>query len=216
MTAGGTAAHESAPLPPWVRAAVDAARRVGFAHSCLPGVGALLRVLAAGVVGGRIGETGTGCGVGLAWLVDGAGSGTTILSVEHDADRAMDAKSLFAHLAHVEVMHGDAAELLDRGPFDLLVLDGGPGSGKMGEEAVDPKRVLTPGGLLVIDDFTPSTSWPPRMPDGTIDDARVWWLTHPDLHATEILVAAEGTAAVLLARRRRPGAPGNDRGDEPL
>jgi predicted O-methyltransferase YrrM len=57
-------------LPPLVERAVDLARREGFAHSCRPEHGRLLYALAAGA--GTIGETGTGCGVGLAWL---AGSG---------------------------------------------------------------------------------------------------------------------------------------------
>ncbi|WP_204760823.1 hypothetical protein [Lentzea nigeriaca] len=73
MTDSGTAAYDHcADLPPLVAAAVRAARQAGFAHSCLPEQGRLLRTLAGGVGGGVIGETGTGCGVGLAWLVSGA------------------------------------------------------------------------------------------------------------------------------------------------
>ena len=45
---------------------MDLARRESFAHSCRPEHGRLLYALAAGA--GTIGETGTGCGVGLAWL----------------------------------------------------------------------------------------------------------------------------------------------------
>ena len=55
--------HRPAPL---VERAVDLARRLGFANSCRPEHGRLLRALAAGA--GTIGETGTGCGAGLAWL----------------------------------------------------------------------------------------------------------------------------------------------------
>jgi Xaa-Pro aminopeptidase len=62
----GTASYEGlTDLPPLVERAVDLARREGFAHSCRPEHGRLLHALAAGA--GRIGETGTGCGVGLAW-----------------------------------------------------------------------------------------------------------------------------------------------------
>ncbi len=67
MSAEGTAAYDGlTDLPPLVQRAVDLARRLGFAYSCRPEHGRLLRALAAGA--GTIGETGTGCGVGLAWL----------------------------------------------------------------------------------------------------------------------------------------------------
>jgi hypothetical protein len=54
-------------LPPLVDRAVSLARREGFGNSCRPEQGRLLFALAAGA--GVIGETGTGCGVGLAALV---------------------------------------------------------------------------------------------------------------------------------------------------
>ena len=62
-------------MPPLVVRAVVLANELGFEYSCLPEQGRLLRVLAAGRAGGRIGETGTGCGVGLAWMVSGASPG---------------------------------------------------------------------------------------------------------------------------------------------
>ncbi|MFE5325215.1 hypothetical protein ACFRCG_02160 [Embleya sp. NPDC056575] len=72
MSLTGTDAYRDAgALPPLVRRAVEAARRHGFAFSCRPEQGRLLRVLAAGATH-RIGETGTGYGVGPAWLATGA------------------------------------------------------------------------------------------------------------------------------------------------
>src|SRR2546421_333045 len=66
MSPQGTAAYDGlTDLPPLVERAVDLARRLGFANSCRPEHGRLLHALAAGA--GTIGETGTGCGVGLAW-----------------------------------------------------------------------------------------------------------------------------------------------------
>lgn len=73
MTLDGTAAYdEREDLPLVVQRAVEAARFQGFTNSCLPSHGRLLRLLAGGVGEGVIGETGTGCGVGLAWLASGA------------------------------------------------------------------------------------------------------------------------------------------------
>ena len=65
-------------LPPLVERARTVARQIGFPltrqeaspgrpSACLPGVGRFLGVLAAGCRAGRIGEIGTGAGVGAAW-----------------------------------------------------------------------------------------------------------------------------------------------------
>ena len=71
MSPHGTAAYDGlTDLPPLVGRAVGLARRLGFANSCRPEHGRLLHALAAGAA--AIGETGTGCGVGLAWLASGA------------------------------------------------------------------------------------------------------------------------------------------------
>ena len=87
MSPQGTAAYDGlTDLPPLVERAVGLARPVGFANSCRPEHGRLLHALAAGA--GTIGETGTGCGVGLAWLASGARPGTRLVSVEIDAERA--------------------------------------------------------------------------------------------------------------------------------
>jgi len=112
----GTAAYEGlipgTDLPPLVERAVDLARRLGFANSCRPEHGRLLRALAAGA--GTIGETGTGCGVGLAWLASGARPGTRLVSIEIDAERAGLVASLFADLHHLAVLAGDWREIYRR------------------------------------------------------------------------------------------------------
>ena len=87
MSPLGTASYDGlTDLPSLVERAVDLARRLGFANSCRPEHGRLLHALAAGA--GTIGETGTGCGVGLAWLASGARPGTRLVSVEIDTERA--------------------------------------------------------------------------------------------------------------------------------
>ncbi|MFD0691327.1 O-methyltransferase [Actinomadura fibrosa] len=184
-------------LPPLVRRAVDAARRSGFAFSCRPEQGRLLSVLAGGVQE-RIGETGTGCGVGLAWLASGARQGVRLVSVERDRERARVAAGVFDGLGHVEVLHDGWEAIADHGPFDLLVLDGG-GQGKDGA-AADPARLLKPGGVVVIDDFTPATAWPPMF-GGSPDLARLHWLEHVDLHAAELRLAAD--LSVIVGTRYR-------------
>jgi len=179
MSNGGTRAHEVLPgLPPLVQAAVARAHEVDFAQSCLPSHGRLLQVLAGGIEG-MIGETGTGCGVGLAWLASGARPGTRLVSVDHDAGLVQAARAVFGAVPEVEVIHGDWRQLRLHGPFDLLALDGG-GQGKGSEPPFEPEEWLRPGGLLVLDDFTPTATWPPMF-DGQPDRARLHWLRHPRL-----------------------------------
>jgi predicted O-methyltransferase YrrM len=191
----GTAAYDGlADLPPLVEHAVGLARRLGFANSCRPEHGRLLRALAAGA--GTIGETGTGCGVGLAWLASGARPGTRLVSVEIDTERAGLVADLFTDLPHLAVLPGDWREIYRAGPFDLLVLDGG------GVPA-DAEQLLKPGGTLVIDDLTPASTWPPRF-EGETDQARMHWLTHPALDAAELRLAPD--LAALVATRRYPAS----------
>jgi predicted O-methyltransferase YrrM len=85
-------------LPPLVERANALARETGFpltrqeaapgvASACLPGVGRFLAVLAAGCRGGRIGEAGTGVGVGAAWMASAMPAGCTLVTVESDERR---------------------------------------------------------------------------------------------------------------------------------
>ena len=217
MSTRGTDAYQDIDnLPGLVQKAVRAARRHGFPSSCRPEQGRLLQLLAAGAPD-RIGETGTGCGVGLAWLASGASGDTSLVSVERDPDRARIAAEVFEGCDNVEVVHGDWSRIEDYGPFDLLVLDGGgqgktktgtgTGTGTGNEtggaddadrahcDTADPARLLAPGGVVVIDDFTPVTAWPPRL-GGEIDLPRVHWLEHPALHATELRLAPDLSAIV--------------------
>jgi len=195
VSVSGTAAYDrEVALPPLVASAVEAARRVGFAHSCLPAQGRLLRLLAGGAGAGVIGETGTGCGVGLAWLAGGADPGARLVSVEREPRLAAVAAEVFAADPRVEVRVAQWRDLRAAGPFDLLVLDGG-GQGKADEPPLDPEDWLRPGGLVVLDDFTPATTWPP-MHDGRPDTARLQWLCHRWLRAAEIRVSPDAATIV--------------------
>lgn len=179
--------------------AVALARQLNFEFSCRPEQGGLLQLLAAGRRGGSIGETGSGCGVGIAWLLSGGGDETSIVSVERDIRRAEQAARLFGAYPNVTIINEDWSAILDHGPFDLLILDGG-GTGKtIADVAIDPNLALKPFGTVVIDDFTPLVSWPPRH-EGKPDAARLHWLEHPALLATEVVVCAE--MSTILATRR--------------
>jgi predicted O-methyltransferase YrrM len=200
VTVGGNSAYSGhGGLPPLVEAAVTLANRVGFDHSCAPEQGQLLSILAHGWRGGRDGETGTGCGVGLAWMVEATDPATSLVSIELDHARASMAADLFASHPNVGVEHGDWTRFLKYGPFDLLVLDGG---GKCKDPSVDSPLGPAAGWLalgetVVLDDFIPAGA-PSAVGH---EAARRHWLDHPLLRATEIRLSA--TLATIVAVRVR-------------
>ena len=201
---GGTASYETTEIeiPPLVSTAVDAAVDRGFQLCCRPEIGRLIAVLAAGVPrGGRIGETGTGTGAGVAWMLSNCQPDVEIVSVEIDPGRTKCARTILADYPNVRVENTSSARIGEYGPFDLLILDGGPGSGKGDHPAAEPSKLLVPGGTLTVDDFPPMTQWPPMF-EGELDTARLLWLTHAELHTTEIRVAED--LAVLVGRRIHP------------
>ncbi len=206
MTHNGTARYRQYvpehPVPDLVREAVALSERFDFTSSVHPHTGRLLAALSGGIVGGRIGETGAGTGVGLAWMHSAAPPETELISIELDRPRAEATAELFADHANVTVLCGDANELAPQGPFDLLVLDAPGDSGPMSYGEVDPVEALTPTGTIVKDDLWPMTDWPPQTIDGAKDDLRRRLLEHPALFSTEVQVA-EGFAAVI-GRRKPP------------
>jgi predicted O-methyltransferase YrrM len=198
MSVAGTRAYEQvADLPALVAEAVRRAAEAGFETSCRPEQGRLLRVLAGGAKV-RVGESGTGYGVGIAWLLGGLANDVPIVSVERDDVAAQAAKDLYANHDQVTIINADWRALYDHGPYDLLILDGG-GQGKADSETANVDRLLLPGGTLVIDDFTPTDSWPP-MHDGEIDTARTHWLEHPLLNSVELRLA-EDLASIVAVRK---------------
>ncbi|WP_405061183.1 cytidine deaminase [Kribbella sp. NBC_01505] len=196
MSISGTQSYAGADVPELVTAAVNLAVELGFTSSCRLEQGRLLTALASGATN-VIGETGTGCGVGLAWLVCGRRPGVRIVSIERDAERADRVRRLFADIPDVEVLTGDWTLVTEQAPYDLLVLDGG---GSLTDDSgIDPSLLVHPGGTVVNDDFTPITQWPP-VHDGAVDAERLAWLTHPGLLATEIRVAPD--LSTIVATRR--------------
>lgn len=175
-------------LPDIVRRAADLADRMGFRNSCAVAYGRFLRVLAAGVPAGSIGEMGTGCGVGTAWMSSAARPGVGITTMEIDPSRAAAAATLFADSPNVTVVEGDALDLGEHGPFDLLFCDGG---GKTSDQE-RTIAMLAPGGMVVLDDLTPGRQEP--------DPVREFWLGHDDLIAIEVTLTPE-LAAIVAVRR---------------
>jgi predicted O-methyltransferase YrrM len=181
-------------MPPLVTRAEALAGRLGFTRSCTRETGRLLHLLAAQRGRARVGEIGTGCGVGTAWLVSALPPDVPLVTVELDAERAAAARGLLAADRAVRVLTGDWRTVMPaEAPFDLLFYDGG---GKQRPD-LDGDRVLGllgPGGTLVMDDLTPG-----RSVAG--DPVRSFWLAHADLAALEVTLSR--TMAAIVAVRVR-------------
>jgi len=135
--------------PPLVRRALALERELGFERSCIREVGLLLHVLAAQRGRARVGELGTGCGVGAAWIVSALPPTVPFVTVELDENRARASAELFAADENVTVLHGDWHELMPpEAPFDLLFLDSGKQHPERDGDAV--VGLLAPGATIVM------------------------------------------------------------------
>lgn len=187
----------SAPpdLPEIVSRAFDVSRKHGYVSFCRNETGRLLATLAA-TRSGTLAEFGTGCGVGTAWLRSGVRGDAAILTAELDPRLAEAAAEIFQSDDQVEVLAADWSTMRDRGPFSLLFLDASEPKNAGADMIID---LVEPGGVVVLDDFTPCASWPPVY-EGRVDSLREQWLTDERFTTVEVMVAPD--AAVLIATKR--------------
>jgi predicted O-methyltransferase YrrM len=181
-------------VPPLVRWAMALGDELAFDISCQVEVGRLLHVLAGQVREGTIGEIGTGCGVGTAWMATALRPGVRLVTVEQNEEQAEHVSRLFADHVAVTVLPGDWRGMLPYGPFALLFADAPP-KRDAPEEVIE---ALLPGGLLVLDDLTPEDQWPEEW-KGKPDLLRTFWLNDSRVQAVEVSVSPRMN--VILATR---------------
>ncbi len=207
------AIYTEVPLPELVREAMELARELGFPltpegcpgdyqgppTACIPQVGRLLQVLAAGKPGGLIGEQGAGAGVGTAWLASGLRGGARLVTAELDPALAAGVARLFAGRPDVDVRAGDWHEALHgEGPFDLLFMDAMPAADLEPANWDRTTELVKVGGHIVMDDLTPVELWPAHWHDFA-DLKRELAFTNPRLAGAEIRTTPV-TSALLLTR----------------
>jgi demethylmenaquinone methyltransferase/2-methoxy-6-polyprenyl-1,4-benzoquinol methylase len=185
-------------IPESVAAAQDGASKCGFELSSEAEVGQLMACLANAVpIGGRILEIGTGCGVGLSWIVHGIGSRADVDVVSVELDPALaDATRSVGWPSWVSIVEGDGADLVGTiGSFDLIFPDAPGGKIFKLRKTIS---TLRPGGFLLVDDMDLTAHEDPELRDG-LASVRERIVTHPDLVCAELPVAS----GVIIATKRR-------------
>lgn len=193
--AGARLDRVSAPpeLPPLVVRALRMSLQRGYMMTSRTETGRLLAALAA-TRSGTIAEYGTGCGVGAAWLRSGAPKSTRVITAELDPGLAHGVMDMFAD-DDIDVLHADWASLAPEAPFSLVFLDAGSARTSEREEIVE---LVEPGGMVVLDDFTPCATWPP-LQHGRVDVLRQQWLSDERFTSVDVMVASD--ASVVIAVR---------------
>lgn len=171
----------------------------GPPSACIPEVGKLLSVLAAGYPNGKIAEFGTGAGIGTAWLLHGLPTSSTLISAEINEKLVSRTKELFANYPNVEIRQGDCFEVMKAEmPFDLLFLDAGIRKTLFPENWDTFTEMVKVGGKIVFDDLTPIELWPAEW-DDLVDVKREFAFRNPRVIGTEIRTTA--TQAAIIATR---------------
>jgi predicted O-methyltransferase YrrM len=156
-------------------------------------------MLAAGCQGGRIGELGTGAGIGTAWMSAAMPDDCALVTTEIDPIRAAAARNLLAADPRVAVLTGDAVELISaRGPFDLVFADCGVRDGETFGALVG---LLRPGGRIVMDDVTPVPLLPAGSPLRERDIKREMFAAEARLTWTEVVLPDLENSLLVGTRR---------------
>ncbi|HXI00367.1 MAG TPA: class I SAM-dependent methyltransferase [Sphingobacteriaceae bacterium] len=122
--------------------------------------GSLLRTLVASKPNGNFLELGTGTGLSLAWIAEGADHTSSIISIDNDDTFQSIARKLFEKDDRITFFCTDATEWLSSykdNTFDLIFADAWPGKYEKLDETLALVKI---GGFYLIDDLLPQPNWP--------------------------------------------------------
>jgi predicted O-methyltransferase YrrM len=180
-------------IPNIVNLCKDSAESSGFTKSCTDDFGRLLYTL-VGQEKKNILEIGTGFGVSTAWIISAMSKEAKLVTVDNNQNQVMITKEILSD-EKVEFLCGDWKLALKSGPFDLIFADVKDAKRDNAELLFEG---LSIGGLIVIDDLTPKEYWPDDW-KGKPDKIREYWLNHPKLAASELLLNSR--EAVIIASK---------------
>lgn len=147
-------------VPPSYRRIKEESEVLQFSMLSDTKTGSLLRTLAASKLNGRFLELGTGTGLSLAWIAEGANPNSTIISIDNDDKFQTVARKVFEKDARISFFCLDGNKWLSsyRGEkFDLIFADAWPGKFENLDITLDLVKV---GGFYLIDDLLPQPNWP--------------------------------------------------------
>ncbi len=147
-------------IPEYYAAVKAASEKLGFNMPSDLQTGSLLRTLAASKPTGRFLEIGTGTGLSLTWLVEGADSTSSIYSIDNSSHWQNVAKAIFKADERINFYCEDGNDWLlnyKGEQFDLIFADAWPGKFDNLDVALG---LVKPGGFYLIDDLLPQPNWP--------------------------------------------------------
>jgi predicted O-methyltransferase YrrM len=147
-------------LPDTYSAILSQSKAIQFSMPSDLETGSLIRSLTASKPGGIFLDIGTGTGLSLSWMADGADAEATIISVDNNEHYQQIARSVFDGDSRVSVINADGATWLNsyRGPqFDLIFADAWPGKLECLDKALS---LVKKGGFYLVDDLLPQANWP--------------------------------------------------------
>jgi predicted O-methyltransferase YrrM len=141
--------------------AIEKARLGSAELGCMPvmpGVGAVLRLLAASVNAKAVVEVGTGAGVSGLWLMAGMASDGVLTTIDVEAEHQRAAKRAYAAAGiasqRTRVITGRALDVLPRltdAAYDMVVIDAD--KDEYPQYVEQALRLLRTGGVLALDNM---------------------------------------------------------------
>ena len=147
-------------IPQYYNQVKTESEKLGFNMLSDLQTGSLLRTLSASKPAGRFLELGTGTGLSLAWLVEGADGKSVIYSVDNSEPWQSVARNIFHSDDRIKFYCEDGNQWLvnyEGERFDLIFADAWPGKFDNLETALELVKV---GGFYLIDDLSVQPNWP--------------------------------------------------------
>ncbi|MCX2478160.1 methyltransferase domain-containing protein [Pedobacter sp. MC2016-15] len=147
-------------VPKYYAQLLEASAKLQFSMPSDLKTGSLLRTLVASKPSGHFLDIGTGTGLSLAWIAEGADESSRIISIDINADFQQVAIDTFSDDLRISIDTADGNEWLtfyDGEQFDLIFADAMPGKFEVLDQTLELIKV---GGFYLIDDLLPQPNWP--------------------------------------------------------
>ena len=184
-------------LPKGFPAIETASQAIGFSMPSDLQTGALLKSLAGSKPRATLLEIGTGTGLATAWLLAGMDPDSSLISIDNELTYQSIAECVLGNDTRLQLVCTDAGNWLEENEdqkFDLIFADAWPGKYANLDATL---RLLSVGGLYVIDDMLPQPNWPAGHGDN-VDKLVADLESRDDLH----IVKMAWSTGILIATKK--------------